>query len=274
MKNQHKNAVICHPCGEQSLAPQGLCAGGLQGRKGVSNKRHSRMFLSGIFNACRYNKKENSLLDECVKEQPSGMTPLFDDSGCVEDAEQKPLSIQSYNGLGSAHGFTLIELLVVVLIIGILAAIALPQYQKSVKKAQARELFVVVDALDKSLHAYYLEHGSYDGVTVDVFPIQIPALQHFYYEHESFVGGHSITYESLLENSSIKVEYGKKAYVRLKATDNTVITLYWQNGHFDYAACRGVACSDYFVCDWDRRDETLCRNSGSKCTDVCYIQDI
>ncbi len=57
------------------------------------------------------------------------------------------------------QAFTLIELLVVVLIIGILSAIALPQYTKAVEKARASEAVMNMSNLQKGVDMYLLENG-------------------------------------------------------------------------------------------------------------------
>ena len=58
-------------------------------------------------------------------------------------------------------GFTLLELLVVVLIIGILAAIALPQYQMAVTKAKVASILPLMRRWKDALQEYKLQHGDY-----------------------------------------------------------------------------------------------------------------
>ena len=89
-------------------------------------------------------------------------------------------------------GFTLIELLVVVLIIGILASIALPQYQKATAKSRLATLIPLVKTVADAKRVHYLSTGEwarrFDELSVSV-PSQFTIRDDSYYGQSANYSG-------------------------------------------------------------------------------------
>lgn len=86
-----------------------------------------------------------------------------------------------------SKGFTLIELLVVVLIIGILAAIAVPQYEKAVMKARIAEAKTTLKALVEATQIYILTNDE-TPPSMDKLDVRPPASGNWRYWYRSCAG--------------------------------------------------------------------------------------
>jgi len=120
--------------------------------------------------------------------------------------------------LAKRAGFTLIELLVVVLIVGILASIAIPQYFKVVEKSRVSEAMSLIGAIRSAQERYLASHGTYASqftkLDISYNDTTEAQVKQKYYTATMTVGSNSsgYTYNMVLtrhtENSAVSPRYG------------------------------------------------------------------
>ena len=84
--------------------------------------------------------------------------------------------------MNNKKGFTLIELLVVVLIIGILAAVALPQYTRTIERSRATEGILSLKAMADAGNRIWMMDSNYTNLSLANLDVTPPTTTRFSFQ--------------------------------------------------------------------------------------------
>ncbi len=133
--------------------------------------------------------------------------------------------------------FTLTELMVVVILIGIIAAFALPNYNKAIAKAHERDAIVQLMAIHAACKIYNAQAGQYPQEALDI--------------------------DGINEQLGLNVIANGMTYAyALKLPDQFNVTAQWkESGHDDYFE---ISINEHPINQHEAKDLNPCCSSGDK----------
>lgn len=164
--------------------------------------------------------------------------------------------MQKQNRIFHKNGFTLIELLIVVLIIGILSALAMPQYMRAVERSRMTEAVTLLDAVSKAQQRNWMGVNKFSTnfATLDVAP-QGATGATYYTQGDPVTGVNSNGFAITLYDG----EYDEGYAEAVRFNYNKEMT-------YNYTLVR-FYLSEYVTC------ESSEPNGQSLCADFCGIED-
>ena len=154
--------------------------------------------------------------------------------------------------MNNKKAFTLIELLVVVLIIGILAAVALPKYQAVVDKSRYMQMLVIGKALQTAQEVYFLANGNY-SMSLDELDMAIPTQASGHESISDITNFSKLGFSIWLYNT----------YAVFMGPHNTRLTVFYKFQPGEYQDKAGQ-----LLCyGWDTRSVKVCQSLGKLVTE-------
>ncbi|MGL5939432.1 MAG: type IV pilin protein [Waterburya sp.] len=127
------------------------------------------------------------------------------------------------------QGFTLIELLVVTIMVGVLAAISLPNLLAQIGKARETEASSQIGALGRSQQAYHFEIKTF-APDLNSLGLNITVVDGYYDYPDP-----SIATDSLVKHQAIAITPSDLS------SRNFAVGVYYNSGEYESVLCRAIA---------------------------------